>query len=396
MRLPGRLWFRRLHLVLGLALGAVLAAVAGSGAALVFRDEIHVLDPVVRQQAAGWDGVGDMGYAAARDLARAARPDHTLQILWFPNEVRPYYEAAYQAPDGRRFTGYFRFHPATGETLARPESPVLNWITTFHVNLHLGELGAFLVRWSTLLFALVLLSGLYLWWPGLRPRLWFAVRQGKLRIRDAHRVLGFVSAVPLLLMMASGLVFAFPAARQAVFLATGSTPPPSAAVDLNSLKSAPPPAGHGSDFGDEALLAHARELSPSDAFVFYLTFPVAPDDHRQVRLQRGYSPLPYGEVHRVYFDRYTGAVLGHLRPDDRLASRYLASINSELHYGTIGGLFTKIPWFAACALVPFFAMTGVLLWRRRAKARSARNLPRTAEIPVFTEANSTRAQNQTA
>jgi uncharacterized iron-regulated membrane protein len=369
MRLPARLWFRRAHLILGLALGAVLVAVAGSGAALVFRDEIKALDPAARDLASAWDGAGDMGFAAARDLARAARPGHTLQTLMFPNQVHPYYEAGYLSPSGQEFTGDFTFHPATGAELARPSSPVLDWIEHFHVNLHLGDFGAFLVRWCTLLFSLILLTGLYLWWPGLKPRLWFAIRQGKLRLWDAHRVLGFFATIPLLLMLVSGVVFAFPAARQAVFLATGSAPPDSVGVDLNTLKNPPPPPDHAADISDEALLARARELSPPDAFVFYLTFPAAPDDTRQVRLQRGYSPFPYGEVHRVYFDRYTGAVLGHLKPDTSVASYYLASLNSELHYGTLGGRVTKTLWFIACALVPFFAITGVLLWRRRARPR---------------------------
>ena len=77
--------------------------------------------------------------------------------------------------------------------------------------------------------------------------------------------------------------------------------------------------------------------------------------------------MPYGEVHRVNFDRYTGTVLGHLQPDTSPASRYLASVNSELHYGTIVGLPTKILWFIACALVPFFAITCVALNHRRAR-----------------------------
>jgi uncharacterized iron-regulated membrane protein len=376
MRLPARLWFRRLHLVLGLALGAVLVCVAGSGAALVFRDEIRGLSPADRVAPDSPELASAMGFAAARDLARAARPGHELQILWFPNEARPYYEAAYRTPDGAEFAVTHRFHPVTGESLPLAESPILDWIEHFHVDLHLGEVGAFLVRWCTLLFALVLLSGLYLWWPGLKPLLWFAVRRGKLRLWDAHRVLGFVAAVPLLLMMFSGLVFAFPAASALVYLSTGKLPPPAATQDLYALRSTPPAdpgATPAPEASDEALLAAARALSPADAFLFYLTFPLAPDDHRQVRLQRGYSPFPFGEVHRVFFDQYSGAVLGHLRPADTLADRYLSATNSELHYGTLGGLATQLLWFAACALVPFFAVTGVLLWRRRASARAARS-----------------------
>ncbi len=370
MRLPARNWIRRLHLILGLALGAVLVAVAGSGAALVFRDEIRALDPAKRQLDHVWNGKEDMGFSAARDLARAYFPDHQLQTLWFPNQVRPYYEAAYLSPEGEKYSASHCFHPANGEPVTVPESPILKWIEHFHVNLHLGEVGGFLVRWCTLLFSLVLLSGLYLWWPGLKPHLWFGIRKGKLRLWDAHRVLGFAATIPLLLMLISGVVFAFPAAREAVFYATSSSPPESAGTDLGKLKNPPPPSDHLADITDQALLDAATDLTPAEAFVFYITFPIAPDETRQVRLQRGYSPFPYGEVHRIYFDRYTGEVLGHLRPDDKLASRYINSVNSELHYGTIGGLFTKIPWFIACALVPFFAVTGVLLWRRRARRRT--------------------------
>jgi uncharacterized iron-regulated membrane protein len=364
MRLPARLWFRRLHLWLGLGLGAVLVAVAGSGAALVFRDEIRALDPLVRAPAAQWDGVTDIGFSAARDLARAKRPGHELQILWFPNRLRPYYEAAF-SKEGKRFTGNLRFHPATGVELLIPRSPVLTWLEGFHVNLHLGEGGAFLVRWCTVLFSLVLLSGLYLWWPGWKPHLWLVIRGGRLRLWDAHRVMGLAAALPLLVMLTTGLIMAFPAAQSAVFMLTGSTPPESAKQNLGELKSTVPTGVVRPEPSDENLLAAARAASPSDAFIFYITFPISPTESRQVRLQRGYSPAPFGEIHRVYFDRYTGNIIGHLRPDTGAASQYLARFNNELHYGTIGGLVTKAIWIVACSLVAFFAVTGVMLWRRR-------------------------------
>lgn len=367
-RLPSRSWFRRVHLVLGLALGTVLIAVAGSGAALVFRDEIRALDPLQQALATAWDGKGDMGFAAARDFARAQKPDHDLQILWFPTDARPYYSAAYRSPEGKRFAGEVRFHPATGEILPLPQSPMLHWIEGFHVNLHLGAFGAFLVRWCTLLFSLLLLTGLYLWWPGLKLHLWFVIRGGRLKLWDAHRVLGFFASFPLLVMMISGVFFAFPQARGLLYLLTGDAAPAAASQDLNKLRS-PAPAEGVSPVSDEALLAAARELSPPDAIVFYLTFPITSDEARQVRLQRGYSPWPYGEIHRVYFDQYSGNVLAQVKPDERVASRYLARYNSELHYGTIGGLATKLLWTAACALVPFFAITGILLWRRRTAKR---------------------------
>jgi uncharacterized iron-regulated membrane protein len=43
-------------------------------------------------------------------------------------------------------------------------------------------------------------------------------------------------------------------------------------------------------------------------------------------------------------------------------------------------LFTKILWFTACALVPFFAVTGVILWRHRIRRRRSFKKPE-AETP---------------
>jgi len=53
---------------------------------------------------------------------------------------------------------------------------------------------------------------------------------------------------------------------------------------------------------------------------------------------------------------------------ESFASHYLAGINNDLHYGTIVCLPTQILWFIACALVPFCAVTGFLLWRRRRRS----------------------------
>jgi uncharacterized iron-regulated membrane protein len=364
-----RRWLRRTHLVLGLAVGAVLVIVAVTGALLVFRAEIEAgAQPA---SAAGtWDGVSDIGFAAARDRAVAQHPEARLQMLWFPNRARPYYEAAYAVGE-KGFAVYARFHPATGEPLPFHRLGWLSWITTLHVNLHLGEFGAWLVAWSTLLFGVILASGLWLWWPGWKPHLWFAIRQGKLRLWDSHRVLGFISAIPLLLIALTGLVWAFPGqVKPLIHWATFSSAPAADAVPPARRKSTVPPM-QVTQATDEQLLAAARARVPADSFVFYLTYPQRPDDARQVRLQRGYTPWPYGEVHRLYFDRYSGALLGEVRPGDSLADRFITTWNSALHFGTWGGVPSMILWTAVTLAVPFFSVSGVLLWRRRRRPKAA-------------------------
>lgn len=377
-----RKWIRTTHLWLSLLVGVVVLCVALSGAALVFRNELKQIGVTY-----DWDGKTDIGWEAARELARAFRPDHELQILWFPNESRPYYEAAYKKGE-EEFTAYTRFHPATGAPMEVTQGGLLDWIEGFHVSLHLGAFGTWLVEWCTVLFTVILLSGLYLWWPGWNPRLWFAVRKrGQLYLYDLHRVLGVLSLPALLIMSVTGLVWSFPeTASKAVHLLTFNwdavkNPEPEAW----QAKSKVPAGDMPERVADSALIEKALKWAPTDAFVFYITYPVRSDETVQVRLQQGYNPMPYGKVYRVYFDQYSGEIVGTERPDGSMADSFLNHWNSVLHFGTFGGVFSMILWLVFCLLVPFFAVTGVMLWRRRVARSKASAQQRVSSVKVKRE-----------
>lgn len=87
----------------------------------------------------------------------------------------------------------------------------MQWMTTFHVNLHLGEFGLWVVQHVTLLALGLVISGVVLWWPGWKPRLWLKLRRrGVLLTYDLHRVLGLAATPVLLLCIVTGLAWAFP------------------------------------------------------------------------------------------------------------------------------------------------------------------------------------------
>ncbi len=348
-------------------MGLLLVAIAVSGAAIVFRTELR--DSALSVE---WDGKTDIGWQTARDMARAAHPEDTLVTLWFPNELRPYYQAGFYDREGE-FHWDTLFHPATGELVPPPPETWVDWLEIFHQNLQLGSVGQWLVEWSTVLFVGVLISGLYLWWPGWRLHLWFPIRRrGQLFVRDLHRVLGFLSAPVLLIMTVTGVFIAFPtAANYIIHVLLLDWPDTDSAGEVRMLESVVP-AGPVNAVTDEQLLAKAVEWAPEEAFVFYITYPSTATDTIQVRLQKGFEPAPFGEVYRVYFDQYSGEILGSTRPDGSAAERVLNYWNSILHFGTFGGLPSKILWTVIPLLVPFFAVTGIILWRRRTRSRRGR------------------------
>nr|MBA3639842.1 PepSY domain-containing protein [Acidobacteriota bacterium] len=93
-------------------------------------------------------------------------------------------------------------------------------------------LGKAITGWSNLVFAFIVLSGMYLW----LPRVWawrnfkaVAIFKGGLRgkARDFnwHNVIGIWSAVPLFFVVISALPISFPWASALVYRIAGETPP---------------------------------------------------------------------------------------------------------------------------------------------------------------------------
>lgn len=352
---------RLAHTVLGIGTAAVLILVAASGTLLVFQPELEAaLGPDV-----DWDGTETAPWSAVRERAEAARPEHRLQMLWFPNRSRPFYTAAY-AIDGREYTDALSFHPVTGEAIAHEPSVVFPWLEELHENLHLGDVGAFLVRWSTALLAILLLTGLWVGWPGRgRPGL-LTIRPGRPWLLDTHRAAGVVAAPCLLAMLWTGCVWAFPTTLEPWIYAVSGETAPEAEGELWQLESRLPAASTPPrDADPQAMLDQAHAETPNDAFVYYLSFPIYPTENRQVRMQRGYSPWPGGEVSVFYFDRYSGALLGSQQAAAGPASLYLARWNAALHFGTFGGWPTRALWAAASAVLVYLAVTGPWLWWRR-------------------------------
>lgn len=85
---------------------------------------------------------------------------------------------------------------------------------------------------SNLLFLFIVISGFYLWWPNkwtrnsLRAIMWFRRTQGA-RARDFnwHNVVGFWSALPLFVVVLSGVVISYTWASNLVYRLAGEEPP---------------------------------------------------------------------------------------------------------------------------------------------------------------------------
>jgi uncharacterized iron-regulated membrane protein len=183
---------------------------------------------------------------------------------------------------------------------------------------------------------------------------------------DLHRVAGLAAMPPLAAMTLTGLVWAFPdATRSIAFAVTGQRAPGLSARSLGEVQSSVP-AARTAPVDDAVLLARARARVGQGAIPFYVTFATHPREARQVRLQRGYEPWPYGEVLRVYFDQWTGDVLAvDVAAEKHPLDRALETWTAPLHFGTFGGRVTMAAYVVAGLAPLVLGITGVFLWRWR-------------------------------
>jgi uncharacterized iron-regulated membrane protein len=222
-----------LHLITGLMLGLGILSMAVSGLTISFESQItswadsrHHVSPAPGQKRLPMDEL------LAR--VRSHRPDIAPGgITWKSDPAAPVLLNL-----GREDILYA--NPYTGEVLGPGDKTwrgLMRTMTEWHR--FLGQsgdnrpVGKAITGAATLGFAGLLLSGIYLWWP----RHWRIANLGaalllnsKLRGRardwNWHNVIGFWSALPLLCIIATGLVMSYDWANGLLFRLAGDTPPP--------------------------------------------------------------------------------------------------------------------------------------------------------------------------
>ena len=177
--------FRKLHLWLSLPFGVLIALICFSGAMLVFEQEITM-----------W---------ARPDLYRVERLSGPMLT-----QEEAAAKVAATLPDGVKVKGVTAYPDPERSyqvNLSKPKRAAV------FVNPYTGE-GKMIVGVSTLLFVIVLLSGIIIWWPrtkkALTGSLKITVRKGWRRFWYSLHVAGGMYALLLLLIMAlTGLTWSF-------------------------------------------------------------------------------------------------------------------------------------------------------------------------------------------
>ena len=387
-KLHRKIW--RWHFFAGIFAAPVLLVAAITGCLYAFRAEV---EPIVYRERlvvtpAPTAATYDQQLVAATGVVE---PGMELQFASIPS-----IEASLLSPDAqisldpvthnpgtRRATAFWFRDPVSERQQIVNTNPYTGQVTgtyfrdreffsvvlKIHRTLFAGTLGRFLMELATCWGIVLIVTGVYLWWPKrvskvrgvLVPRL-----RGKAYavLRDLHVVPAVYLCGFLCLIMATGLFFTniWGQGFRAATFATGGFP--------DSFVS-PPKSQLPRDTSVQPLSLHqAINKVRSNGFAMdelSVSMPHEPHEPITISARAATGPSLTG---MMWLDQYSGEILDYSHhanvPNMTKAMLYALPI----HQGSIFGLPTKILAFVCAIMLVFSTISGVWMWwQRRPKGR---------------------------
>ncbi|WP_443691150.1 PepSY-associated TM helix domain-containing protein [Pseudomonas sp.] len=265
-----------------------------------------------------------------------------------------------------------------------------------HGELMIGKVGDRLIELAAGWGILLVVSGLYLWWPRGKSGsgvLWPRFKsRGRVLWRDVHAVTGFWGALLLLLMLLSGMTWTgfwgkqfadvwntFPAAmwndipksdkqagelntatRQTVPWALENTPMPRSADHAEHM-------AHGGGMSAPAAptlslqqvvdIATEHRIEPG----YSITQPATADGVFTVSV---FADDPRNDA-TLHIDQYTGKVLADVGWKDYSTVSRATEMGVMLHEGKFFGWINQLIIFLICLMVLLSAISGLVIWWQR-------------------------------
>jgi len=386
------LW--RWHFYAGLFVIPFIRRLSVTGAAFLFKPQLD------RWQERGWRG-----------LPVAERVDADAQVAAaltaFPDASFHYYRVP-QTPSDAAIVHVGLPHGGMrdvavsprGEVIgsANPDNHISAWLAKIHGSLLIGRAGGIIVELAASWAIVMILTGLYLWWPrgrGLAGVVWPRLGLGgRMALRDLHAVTGFwVSGFALVLLLTAlpwTDVWAqgFRAVRAEMGWVQGAQDWKSGATDhhaahdhraMAKANPAPVAVGDGPRVALDRIVLRARnENLPAPVII---QPPGAPNmfgppngDTWTLTTQTQNRPL----VRKVSYDVVTGIEVSRSGFADKHVIDRIVGIGIAWHEGALFGIVSQLIGVFTALMLITLAVSGFLMWRRRKPddALGAPSLPR--------------------
>ncbi|WP_018628557.1 PepSY-associated TM helix domain-containing protein [Niabella aurantiaca] len=377
-----RKFFNDIHLWLGLASGIVLFLVCLSGTIYTFRTEI---EERVNKEVYFVDYQDGLLAQPLGSLVAMVEKAQKSPVMGVTIPVAPQKAWSFSVKTKGKGKGRGKtvlVNPYKGTITGDTETGSSRFFMTM-MKLHRWLLmeqstGRVVVGIATIIFTLLLLSGIILWLPR-RLRYWkqgfvilFSGKWKRIN-HDLHNVLGFYSFIFLLIMALTGLCWSFDWYKKGaskvlgaeVFGAKREKPVKSVSAGTVMLRA------------DEVLEIGNNQLPYTGTT--RLSFPA--DSTGAFSFSKNDAAAwNSAATDRIMIDAYDGAVLKKELYASKTAGQKIAASIRPIHTGEIYGLFSKILYFICCLIATSLPVTGTLIWLNKLKKKKPKN--KSIKLPV--------------
>jgi len=357
-----------LHLWLGLASGIIVVVLGLTGCVLVFEHEIKTLtNPLVRVAAPENGKI--LPPSVLYQSVQKALPGKEIESVWYYGENRT---ARFRAHE---VDSIIYVNPYTAKVVGMgKEKDVFQFFKDGHYYFWLPQkIGHQVTGWGTLVFFLLLISGMILWWP----KKWNKrSREQSFKIKwrakfkrvnyDLHNVLGFYSILIAILLAFTGLMMSFSWFNNSVFWMAGGVKKERIAALSDTTKNLKVDVLKQVD---HAWRKGVFEIAEHNPFEIIVHFPEKASEAIYVC-----TDMYKGTWRDVYLDQYTLKELpaSNKRLRNENLSAWIRRSNYGLHVGEIGGLTTKIIFFVVSLICASLPITGFYIWWGKQKKKPKR------------------------
>jgi uncharacterized iron-regulated membrane protein len=366
----------KVHLWLGLSSGLIVFIIAVTGCIYAFQEEIQNLTQPYRVVEAQQKQF--LPPSEIQKIAESALPNKHLHAVLYQGTTGSARAIFYSdAPEEYYYKVYINQY--TGEVLKvnNEEEGFFPFILDGHFYLWLPhDIGKPVVASATLVFLVMVISGIILWWPknknGGRQR--FTIKwDGRWRRKnyDLHNVMGFYVMWVGVIFAITGLVWGFEWFMKSYYktMAGGKD-----FIEYSSPKSAlNQPMNFSSPAIDQIWQIMKTEYPQAGAIEVHI--PEGPNDC--IAANANPDPSTYWKIDYRYFDQYTLKELpvDHMwgRLQNASGADKLMRMNYDIHVGAVLGLPGKILAFCMSLIIASLPVTGTLIWWGRKKKSKAQN-----------------------
>jgi uncharacterized iron-regulated membrane protein len=362
----------KIHLWLGLSSGIVVFIIAITGCLYAFQEEIQNYTEEYRFVAK--ENKPFLLPSQLEQIARKELPNKALHAIKYNGSGKSAEAIFYHYEPTYYYIVYL--NPYTGKVLetANMDEGFFRFILDGHFYLWLPhEIGQIICASATLIFLMLILSGLYLWFPknknAVKQRFsfkWKKTTTWKRKNYDLHNITGFYVFLIALVFAVTGLVWGFQWFAYSYYTVLG---------------------------GEKSLLyedpvsteSAVRATKPLDKIWMQMqkeypdakSIEVHPPENDSTSIAANANPEEgtYWKTDYRYFDQYTlkEIEVKHLfgKYSNAAVSDKLMRMNYDLHTGAVLGLAGKIFAFLISLLIATLPVSGFYIWWGRNKKSKA-------------------------